>query len=100
MATIEYTRGIRPPTGPALFNLPLIGRSAELALLGQALAAAVGGRGATVVLSGEGGIGKTRLALAIAEQAERRGCQVATGRAYPVETGVPYALFADALLPI
>ncbi len=29
-----------------------------------------------------------------------RGFVVATGRAYPVETGVPYAVFSDVLLPI
>ncbi|GAA4418025.1 helix-turn-helix transcriptional regulator [Georgenia halophila] len=39
----------------------LIGRSAELATLGQALDAARGGAGRTVVVAGEAGIGKTRL---------------------------------------
>lgn len=87
-------------TAPVLANLPLVGRAAEQALLSSALSAAAAGRGGTVILSGEGGIGKTRLGAALAEQAERRGWQVATGRGYPVETGVPYALFADALLPI
>ena len=29
----------------------------------------------------------------------RRGWSAVVGRAYPVETGVPYALFSDALLP-
>jgi DNA-binding NarL/FixJ family response regulator len=29
-----------------------------------------------------------------------RGFVLATGRAYPVETGVPYAVFSDAFLPI
>ena len=69
-------------------------------MLGQALTATAGSRGGTVILAGEGGIGKTRLARAAAEQAERKGWQVALGRAYPVETGVPYALFSDALLPM
>ena len=39
----------------------LVGRQAELRLLDTALRAAVGGRGQTVVLNGEPGIGKTRL---------------------------------------
>ena len=34
------------------------------------------------------------------DEAARRGWRTATGRAYPVEKGVPYALLADALLPI
>ena len=98
MASSEHIKG--NATAPALFNLPLIGRATELSMLGQALTNTAAGRGYTVILAGEGGIGKTRLAKAAAEQAERRSWQVALGRAYPVETGVPYALFSDALLPM
>src|SRR5215208_2154118 len=79
---------------------PLVGRSAELALLSKAMDEAGKGAGRSVFLVGEGGIGKTRLAAAIAERAARQGWSVAVGRAYPVETGVPYALFSDALLPL
>jgi DNA-binding CsgD family transcriptional regulator len=64
------------------------------------LDAAEKGRGTTLMLEGEGGQGKTRLALATAERATKRGWLVAIGRAYPVEVGVPYALFTDALLPV
>ncbi len=99
MATPAHARIAAPPA-PSLFNLPLIGRDAELAMLLQALANTGAGRGFTVILAGEGGIGKTRLAKAAADQADRKKWQVALGRAYPVETGVPYALFSDALLPI
>src|SRR5688500_1534829 len=98
MGLSEHGKG--RATTPALFNLPLIGRATELTMLGQSLTNTAAGRGCTVILAGEGGIGKTRLATAAAEQAERRGWQVALGRAYPVETGVPYALFSDALLPM
>ena len=99
MANPEHARASGSP-GPALFNLPLIGRDTELAMLNQALTNTGAGRGSTVIIAGEGGIGKTRLAKATADLAERRKWQVAFGRAYPVETGVPYALFSDALLPI
>ncbi|MGH7481889.1 MAG: helix-turn-helix transcriptional regulator, partial [Longimicrobiales bacterium] len=34
------------------------------------------------------------------DAARRRGFTVAHGRGYPVESGVPYALFADALMPL
>jgi DNA-binding CsgD family transcriptional regulator/DNA-binding transcriptional ArsR family regulator len=80
--------------------LPLVGRSSELAMLGGLLDATEKGRGTTLLLEGEGGQGKTRLALATAERATKRGWVVAIGRAYPVEVGVPYALFTDALLPL
>src|SRR5688572_16865660 len=90
-----------PPHGAGtLPPLPLVGRSSELAMLGALLDAAEKGRGTTLLLEGEGGQGKTRLALATAERATKRGWLVAIGRAYPVEVGVPYALFTDALLPL
>ncbi|HUF49323.1 MAG TPA: BREX system ATP-binding domain-containing protein [Longimicrobiales bacterium] len=82
--------------GLTLPAAPLVGRRDDLAALIPALDAAAGGAGSTLVLVGEGGVGKTRLAHVIAEEARRRGFRVAAGRAYPVETGVPYALFADA----
>lgn len=52
-----------------------------------------------VVLAGEGGVGKTRLVQAATEQAEKRGWAVALGRGYPVESGMPYAVFSDAIVP-
>ena len=80
--------------------LPLVGRASELAMLAALLDAADKGRGTTQFLEGESGQGKTRVALATADRATRRGWTVAIGRAYPVESGVPYALFTDALLPV
>jgi DNA-binding CsgD family transcriptional regulator len=80
-------------------QLPFIGRAEELDLLDLSLAGAAAGRGGTVMITGPGGVGKSRLAAAAAELARSRGFTVAHGHAYPVEAGVPYALFADALLP-
>ncbi|MDQ6769142.1 MAG: AAA family ATPase [Gemmatimonadota bacterium] len=79
---------------------PLVGRSAELALLSRTIDDAAKGAGRAVFLVGEGGIGKTRLAASAADLAAKRGWNVAIGRSYPVEIGVPYALFSDALLPL
>src|SRR5689334_24032190 len=87
----------RPASTPLL---PLTGRGAELATLSAALQGAEAGRGGTVIIAGESGIGKTRLANAVVEHATKRNFSVAVGRAYPVETGVPYAVFSDALLPL
>ena len=87
-------RAVAPAT------LPLTGRTKELATLTGALHEADAGRGASVILSGESGIGKTRLATTIVDLAMKRGFTVAVGRAYPVEAGVPYAVFSDALLPV
>jgi len=86
--------------GPGPFPLPLVGRDAEFAALGAWLDAAAAGHGGTTLLAGVGGVGKTRLVGALAERAARKGWTVTVGRAYPVETGVPYAVFADALTSV
>ncbi|MBI4410313.1 MAG: AAA family ATPase, partial [Gemmatimonadetes bacterium] len=88
------------PSASLPLPLPLVARSTQLAVLHTALDQAAGGHGSTVLITGEGGGGKSRLVRAVADDAARRGWTVAVGRAYPVETGVPYALFSDALLPL
>jgi len=80
--------------------LPLVGRTRELAALEALMESSRDAATSVVIVSGEGGVGKSRLAGELATRAERRGWKVAYGRAFPVETGVPYALFSDAFLPI
>jgi len=95
--------GIASPTErqtPPDTSAPLIGRGGELAKLSAALQSAETGHGGTFIITGESGIGKTRLATALIDVAAKRNFAIAVGRAYPVETGVPYAIFSDALLPI
>ena len=53
-----------------------IGRQTELAVLNAALDDAVAERGRMVMLAGEAGIGKTRLAQEIASLSEQRGACV------------------------
>jgi len=79
---------------------PLIGRKEELSLIAGLLKDARKGSGRTLIVSGEGGVGKTRILTAAMEKAQRDGWNVVTGRAYAVETGIPYSLFSDALLPV
>jgi DNA-binding CsgD family transcriptional regulator/tetratricopeptide (TPR) repeat protein len=78
----------------------LIGRDADLAALLPHLDRALEGSGGTIVLMGAGGVGKTRLAEVLAEEARRRRFRVTMGRAFHVESGVPYALFSDAFMPV
>jgi tetratricopeptide (TPR) repeat protein len=65
-----------------------VGRSRELALLERHLDDALEGLGSLVLLRGEAGIGKTRLASALAERAEPRGAAVLWGRSWQ-EGGAP-----------
>ena len=85
---------------PLLPLTPFVGRFAELSRLTAALDAAARKRGGTHLLVGDGGVGKTRLCTAVIEAAEARGFARVIGRAYPVETGIPYALFSDAFVPM
>src|SRR5438045_7437561 len=61
---------------------PLRGRKREHALISAGLERVVGGQPATLVLVGEPGIGKSRLALEAADLAARRGFAVRWGRAW------------------
>ena len=60
----------------------LLGREREMATLRAALASASRGRGRLVLLSGEAGIGKTRLADTFAAEAGDLGVRVAWGRCW------------------
>jgi hypothetical protein len=64
---------------------PLVGRDREIADLEAALAQARTGRGRLVLVAGEPGIGKTRLAEAMAERAQSEGMLPLWGRSW--ETG-------------
>jgi DNA-binding CsgD family transcriptional regulator len=75
-------------------DLPLVSRRAELAVLIGAIDAALGGRGEAVLLTGEAGVGKTRLLVEARREAERRGVMVLRGRA--VESGGAYRPLVDA----
>ena len=66
----------------------LVGREEQLAVLEGALTGAAAGRGRLVLVAGEPGIGKTRLAEEVARRAASRGVRVAWGRC-DEEEGAP-----------
>jgi DNA-binding CsgD family transcriptional regulator/tetratricopeptide (TPR) repeat protein len=78
-----------------------VGRVRELAELGRALDAARAGRGTAVLVAGEAGIGKTRLASELAARARDAGFEVLLGRSIDlVGTELPYQPFVEALRPL
>src|SRR5215469_5683649 len=75
----------------------VIGRDAELEAVDAALAAAMTGHGRCVVITGEPGIVKSRLALETASRAADRGIRVVTSRAVPQSATAAYRPLTDAL---
>jgi DNA-binding CsgD family transcriptional regulator len=76
----------------------LVGRREELASLDAAWVRAVGGATRVVLVSGEAGVGKTRLLGAFTEAARARGAVLLSGRCPPLAVGeLAYAPVADAL---
>jgi class 3 adenylate cyclase/tetratricopeptide (TPR) repeat protein len=93
---VRYESESRPA---AYREAPLVGRDTELARLTERVREAAGGRGGLVLIAGEPGIGKTRLAQEAAAQAEREGAFVLWGRGFEGEWAPPYVPFAEALTP-
>ena len=99
-ARISSTSSAAPRTPskepPAVEALPLVGRSQQLDQLRAAWQRAARGHGSVVFLSGEAGIGKSRLADELASFARIQGGRVLVGFTSLPERA-PYAPIVDAL---
>lgn len=84
------------PSPPHL-NIPLVGRAAEHRTLAAAWRQAQAGQTRLVIIEGEAGIGKTRLARDFLAWAEARGANALAGRAYETGGRLPYQPLVDAL---
>ena len=73
-----------------LSSTGFVGRQKEMAQLLDSLNDAISGQGRLVMLAGEPGIGKTRIAQELASHAETLGAQVLWGRCYEEEGAPPY----------
>jgi DNA-binding SARP family transcriptional activator len=78
-------------------HLPFVGRDREWALLADLLRRAMDGQGRIVLVSGEPGIGKTRLLEELAGLATARGAHVLVGQCYELEQNAAYAPIVEAL---
>jgi DNA-binding CsgD family transcriptional regulator len=78
----------------------LVGRWAEIQALESALAGALAGRGGCAVITGEAGIGKSRLIRELAQMAAGRQVLVVMGRAVPASASAPYRPVTEALLQL
>ena len=118
MRGIEYQfkgefqlKGLREPyqiyqviSGPAgrqaqaaLRRPRFVGRERELNVLTEALEHVTSGSGTFLLLTGEPGVGKTRLAEEFARYAKTRGFRVYRGRCSGTEATPPYTPFVEIL---
>ena len=99
---------IRPPNRPRHKRVmarpelrspeaPLIGREPDLARLRQAMVEARKGRGQTIAILGEAGIGKSRLVEELGAEVIRGGGLALVGRSYEIEQALPFAPWNNAL---
>jgi tetratricopeptide (TPR) repeat protein len=76
---------------------PFVGREREMEELLDALDGAIGGDGRLVMLAGEPGIGKSRLADELSLQAHALGAQVVWGRCWEAGGAPPYWPWVQSL---
>src|SRR5215469_10617598 len=105
----EQPAGSAPPTAGQLERLGrqpaagglawgrFIGRAEEMAMLRTAIDASIGGQASLVMVAGEPGIGKTRLAEEAGTYARLRGAQVLVGRCHEGESASPYSCFVEVI---
>jgi tetratricopeptide (TPR) repeat protein len=74
-----------------------VGRENERNAIRVAIDRALSGRGSLVMLEGGPGVGKTRLAMEMAEYASRVGFRYLVGRCYERDEPVPYLPFAEII---
>jgi DNA-binding CsgD family transcriptional regulator len=75
----------------------LVAREDEIRRVEVALAGAASGLGGTVLVTGEAGVGKSRLVREAARAASAAGFAVLTGRAVASDVPTPFRPFAEAL---
>src|SRR2546430_10552176 len=96
------TGGRVPPAGCATIDWVrcpvVVGRVRELERLMRAANAAWAGRGSWFTITGEAGIGKTRLAAEAARRFSERGGRVVIGRCSPLDVRTPFRPLAEAML--
>jgi predicted ATPase len=78
---------------------PLVGRSVELDRVRAAIERAASAAGGTLLVAGEEGIGKSRLAAEALALARQRGFLTLRGTAYALHTDLAYAPVLEAIDP-
>ena len=111
---VPVPQGSHPPVAPAdpprvapvvLQVLPFslaertafVGRETERGAIRDAIDHALSGHGSLVILGGGPGVGKTRLAMEMAEYAARKGFRCFTGHCYERDEPFPFLPFVEMI---
>ena len=94
---VEDTEALPSGALDELVRGKLVGRGAELAQLKRHWEQAQQARGHLVLVSGEPGVGKTRLARELIAQAQASGATILRGGCYEFEATTPYLPFVEAI---
>ena len=89
------TTDARPIADRRILCPVLIGREAELGRLDALLGESLGGRGHTVFLSGEAGVGKTALLQDFGRKARALGARVISGECTEIDARRPFGPFME-----
>jgi len=84
------------PVSPAE-RTAFVGREAEGSAIRAAIDRALTGHGSVIMLAGGPGVGKTRLAIEMAEYASRAGFRYLVGHCYERDEPVPFLPFAEII---
>lgn len=92
-----WARTLPAPTPPNIEqNAPLVGREGEVETVRAWFQAAWAGDGQTILVAGDTGVGKTRLAYEALRTAAGEGMTTLWGSAYEQEERLPYQPFTEA----
>ncbi len=94
---IHTATDVEVDAAPAPARTPFVGRKSETDELSDLLGRALAGSGGLVMVSGEPGVGKTRLIEEISARALRRRALVFVGRCHEAEGTPPFTPFAELL---
>jgi hypothetical protein len=95
-----------PQTSPAVLEISpfsfagqtaFVGRESELRTIRAAIDRALTGHGSVVMLAGDPGVGKSRLAMEMAEYASRIGFRYLVGHCYERDEPFPFLPFAEII---
>src|SRR4029079_18146895 len=81
---------LAPPQAGGMESAGLVGRDDVLTLVRDQVALLGAGTGSTTEVTGEAGIGKTRVVLAAAQEAEQGGVRVLWGRCHEADVSPAY----------